>query len=287
MKDQLSIRNPKFPPPSEPAPFFVMLDDFVPLLKASISAEPNSSSFLVSPPKGAACQEHEASLHGDQLPARPDSRPLCPWVSEPSTCLPVSVDDDFAGAADAQRQEAGVRAEHDARAPGRSSPPGQREGVCVRPALLNGAACVRAEWQVSHFSKKIVAGAGKPLVSPPFVAAGLLDLRLLIFPCPQQDSRGRHNKSQLAKRVACGPLTCALKLKVPVGDAPVLTFYLSLGSCPPQGPYTCDFGQHPVAGCDDLTVDWPDHADSGGGLRASLDIVDLRPSSGEGLASSI
>lgn len=287
MKDQLSIRDPKFPPPSEPAPFFVMLDDFVPLLKASISTEPNSSSFLVLPPKGAACQEHEAPPHGDQLPARPGRCPLCPWISEPSTCLPGSVDGGFAGAADAQTQEASLLVQHDDKAPERSAPLGQREGVHVGPALLNGAACVHVEWQVSHFCKKIVAGAGKPLVSPPFVAAGLPDLRLLIFPCPQQGSRGRQKKSQLAKLVACGPFTCALKLKVPIGDAPVLTFYLTLGSCPPQGPYTCDFGEHPVAGCDDIAVDWPEHADSGGSLRASLDIVDLRPSRGEGLVASI
>merc|ERR1712070_1174442 len=120
------------------------------------------------------------------------------------------------------------------------------------------------------------AGIGKPLVSPPFSAAGHSDLRLMVFPDPKNTIGGGNAKkrqSNFVKMVSRGPLHCALRLKLTSGEGE-LKFMLTAGSCR-LGPFTCDPSQQSICGVEsesDLDIDWLGEVGEDGCLSAGLEI---------------
>lgn len=142
---------------------------------------------------------------------------------------------------------------------------GPLEGVTVGEGEVEGKSCVRAEWHIGHISTKLRGCMGRALVSSPFTAAGLEDLRLMI--CPdgkdgaakiRQGPRSRRQKELYAKKVTEGPLDGCLKLKAPTSasDTPQeIEYYLKVGSTR-MGPFKHNFTEETVSGCDDFGVDW-------------------------------
>lgn len=98
----------------------------------------------------------------------------------------------------------------------------------------------------------------------------------MLFPDVQGGAlgQGKQKSQRFGKLISRGPLDCALKLKVPVDDAPVLKFYLTLGSCARRGPFTCDFSEHPIDGCDGFDLDWLQQVDANGSLCVGVEILE-------------
>lgn len=75
---------------------------------------------------------------------------------------------------------------------------------------------------------------GRPLVSPPFAARGLPNLRLMVFPDAREAAKGvrqRERKGLYATMVKKGPVHASLKLKADcLQDATVLRFHLTVGT---------------------------------------------------------
>lgn len=136
---------------------------------------------------------------------------------------------------------------------------GQLEGIQVTEGEVEGQPCEIAEWRIGHLSSKLKGCMGKALVSPPFAAAGLEDVRLMVFPDGKDAAKGPRSKRQkelYAKKVSEGPLDGCLKMKfVPEEGSRVLEYYLSVGS-ERRGPFKHDFGEKNINGCDDFEVDW-------------------------------
>lgn len=142
--------------------------------------------------------------------------------------------------------------------------PGPLEGVTIGDGEVEGKSCVRAEWHIGNLSLKLKGCMGRALVSSPFAAAGLENLRLMI--CAdgkdadklQQGPRNRKQKELYAKKVTEGPLDGCLKLKVPTSasDAPQeIEYYMKAGT-KRMGPFMHNFTENTVSGCDDFEVDW-------------------------------
>jgi len=313
--------SPKYPPPDEPAPLFVALNDLVPSLpshKDSMDTEPRNlilptslleeldccgEGLLGLPPglgQGAAPSDDELVLPPPGLSMPP------PGLAGPRGPLLAGVADETAEAGGLRFSLPGLAAAGDF--PGDLKDPvflpltpkttmpttpvsgctewsltsgdeqlsEQREGIQVSPTVFSGAPCVRAVWRITGFCKKLTAGLGKPLVSPPFVVSGVSDMRLMIFPDVQGGApgQGKQKQSKFGKLLSRGPLNCALKLKVPVNNVPVLKFYLTLGSCARRGPFTCDFSERPVDGCDGFDLDWLQQVDGSGSLRVGVEILE-------------
>ncbi|CAJ1337151.1 unnamed protein product, partial [Effrenium voratum] len=55
-------------------------------------------------------------------------------------------------------------------------------GITVGQVDVWGMTCTRAEWRIEDVREKLQASMGRPLVSPPFAARGLPNLRLMVFP---------------------------------------------------------------------------------------------------------
>lgn len=152
------------------------------------------------------------------------------------------------------------------------------ESVSVGLTSAADAAYIRAEWRVVNFTARMKAGIGKPLVSPPFSAAGHSDLRLLIFPDPKGAIGGGNAKkrqSNFVKMVSKGPLQCALRLKATSGEG-VLSFQLAVGDRH-WGPFTCDLSQQSICGvaCEsDLDIDWLGEVGADGCVSAGLEILE-------------
>lgn len=152
------------------------------------------------------------------------------------------------------------------------------ESVSVGLASDADAAYIRAEWCVVNFTARMKAGIGKPLVSPPFSAAGYEDLRLMVFPDPKGAIGGGNAKkrqSNFVKMVSKGPLQCALRLKATSGEG-VLCFQLTVGDRR-WGPFTCDLSQQSICGvmCEgDLDIDWLGEVGADGCVCAGLEILD-------------
>jgi len=140
---------------------------------------------------------------------------------------------------------------------------GQLEGVTVVDGEVEGSACVRAEWRIGHLSTKLRGCMGRALVSSPFTAAGLEDLRLMICPDGKESQskgpRSRRQKELYAKKVMEGPLDGCLKLKAPnsstEGAPQEIEYYLKVGS-KRMGPIKHKFSESTVSGCEDFGVDW-------------------------------
>lgn len=154
---------------------------------------------------------------------------------------------------------------------------GQLEGVTVAPGEINGMECVKAEWRIGHLSTKLRGCMGRALVSSPFMAAGLEDLRLMICPDGKEATKGprsRRQKELYAKKVMEGPLEGCLKLKAPTSSdvAQEIDYYLKVGS-KRMGPFTHNFAESTVSGCDDFGVDWLKQLEPDFSLTVCIEII--------------
>lgn len=159
---------------------------------------------------------------------------------------------------------------------------GLLEGVTVERRPLDGSEsgseCERAEWRIGNLSTKLKGCMGRALVSRPFSAWGLEDLRLMVFPDGKdvvKGPRSKRQKDQYAKKVTEGPLDGSLKLKVPDCPAPhVLTYYLKVGGVR-KGPFVHNFAESTVNGCSDFGVDWLKQVDGDQRLTVSVEILQV------------
>lgn len=152
------------------------------------------------------------------------------------------------------------------------------ESVIVEHTEINGIPCTRAVWRIVQLRGRLKTSLGKPVVSPPFAISGLDDLRLMVTPDAKgtlEGMRGKSKQSHFAKMLSQGPLECTLKVKVPCTSTPVVKFYLTVGSNCRQGPFTCDFMQHTMHGCNDFDCDWLKQMDDEGCLCVGLEIVEI------------
>jgi len=153
---------------------------------------------------------------------------------------------------------------------------GLLEGVHVTPSTVDGAECESAEWRIGHLSTKLRGCMGRALVSSPFTAWGMEDLRLMVFPESREVSHGprsRRQKELYAKKVSEGPLEGVLKLKVPDCPAPhVLEYYLKIGEIR-KGPFNHNFAESTVNGCVDFGIDWLKQVDADHSLTVGVEIL--------------
>jgi len=152
------------------------------------------------------------------------------------------------------------------------------ESVVVEQTEINGIVCTRAVWRIVQLRGRLKTSLGKPVVSPSFTISGLGDLRLMVTPDAKgtlEGMRGKSKQSHFAKMLSQGPLECTLKVKVPCTSTPVVKFYLTVGPNCRQGPFTCDFMQHTVHGCNDFDCDWLKQVDEEGCLCVGLEIVEI------------
>jgi len=149
---------------------------------------------------------------------------------------------------------------------------------------INGLSFARVEWQIEDVRAKLQASMGRPLVSPPFTILGLPNLRLMVFPDARdlvKNAKSRERKGMYAAMVKKGPLYGALKLKAESLDhATVIQFHLTVGAVR-RGPFTYDFSDSAIHGCDDFCADWLKQInETNGCLRVGIEISlaeDSRP----------
>lgn len=150
-------------------------------------------------------------------------------------------------------------------------------GIRVSPTEVGGESCTRVEWKIDDLRGRLQASMGRPLVSPSFVAVGLPNLRLMVFPDAREavkSARSRERKGMYAAMVKKGPLYGALKLKADCLEcATVVNFFLTCGGVR-RGPFTYDFSEQAIHGCDDFGVDWLKQVeDATGCLRVGVEIL--------------
>mmetsp|Transcript_32747 Transcript_32747/g.78305 ORF Transcript_32747/g.78305 Transcript_32747/m.78305 type:complete len:340 (+) Transcript_32747:65-1084(+) len=136
---------------------------------------------------------------------------------------------------------------------------GHLEGVQISMVCIDGVQLERAEWRIGQVSQKLRGCMGRALVSSPFNAAGLEEIRLMVLPEGKETTKGPRSKRQrelYAKKVQEGPLDGCLKLKVPSCPADCeLQYFLKVGGSR-RGPFRHNFSENTVSGCDDFGVDW-------------------------------
>jgi len=157
-------------------------------------------------------------------------------------------------------------------------------GMWIGPVQVAGTASMRAEWRIEDLRNRLQACMGRPLVSPPFAVCGLPNLRLMVFPDAREavkSARSRERKGMYAAMVKKGPLHGALKLKADCLPLPtVLRFHLTVGAAR-KGPFTYDFSEQAIHGCDDFSVDWLRAVDDGtDNLRVGVEILEIRENRG-------
>lgn len=151
-------------------------------------------------------------------------------------------------------------------------------GIFIGPTEIAHTPCTRVEWRIEDLRGRLQASMGRPLVSPSFAACGLPNLRLMVFPDAREavkSARSRERKGMYAAMVKKGPLYGSLKLKADCLErATVLYFHLTVGTVR-RGPFTYDFAEQAIHGCDDFGVDWLKQVDeSTGGLRVAVEILE-------------
>jgi hypothetical protein len=158
---------------------------------------------------------------------------------------------------------------------------GHLEGVHVAPGTVDGVECEFAEWRIGNLTTKLRGCMGRALVSSPFSAAGLQDLRLMVFPdgkeVTSKGPRTRAQKELYAKKVKEGPIEGCLKFKVPDCTC-VLEYYLRIGGVR-KGPFRHDFSESAVDGCQDFGVDWLKQVGSDQSLTVAVEILSKSGSS--------
>lgn len=159
-------------------------------------------------------------------------------------------------------------------------------GIFLGSVDVLGHKCTRAEWRIDSVRAKLQASMGRPLVSPSFAARGLPNLRLMVLPDPREavkNARNRERKSMYTAMVKKGPLQGSLKLKADcLEHDTVLSFFLTVGTvrC---GPFTYDFSECAIRGCDDFNADWLKQVDDvTGDLCVGVEILDGRVVAGCG-----
>lgn len=154
--------------------------------------------------------------------------------------------------------------------------PGHLDGVQLSSACVDGLDLERAEWRIGQLSQKLRGCMGRALVSSPFTAAGLEDLRLMVFPEGREITKGPRSKRQrelYAKKVNEGPLDGCLKIKVPSCPTNLeLQYFLKVGTSR-KGPFRHNFAENTVSGCDDFGVDWLKQLESDGSLLVCVEFV--------------
>mmetsp|Transcript_52205 Transcript_52205/g.124947 ORF Transcript_52205/g.124947 Transcript_52205/m.124947 type:complete len:305 (+) Transcript_52205:75-989(+) len=139
----------------------------------------------------------------------------------------------------------------------------------------------RVEWRIDDLNGKLQASMARPLVSPPFAAQGLPNLRLMVFPDGREvmkNARSSERKGLYTHMIKKGPLNGALKLKADcLQCATVMTVNLIVGQvC--MGPLVYDFSEQAIHGLDDFGIDWLKQVDkSNGSLTVGIEILDVRP----------
>lgn len=143
--------------------------------------------------------------------------------------------------------------------------------------MLGGACCTRVEWRIEDVRCKLQASMGRPLVSPPFAACGLPNLRLMVSPDAREAAktvRSHERKSLYATMVKKGPVYGSLSLKADCLERDTkLKLYFTVGAvrC---GPLSYDFAVQAIHGCDDFGVDWLKQIEeSTGRLRVAVEIL--------------
>lgn len=153
---------------------------------------------------------------------------------------------------------------------------GPLEGINVTSGVADGMSCEIAEWRIGNLSTKLKGCMGRALVSPPFSAWGLEDLRLMVFPDGKEPLKGPRNRKQkegYTKKVTEGPLDGCLKLKVPECPAPhIIEYFLHVGSMK-CGPFKHNFGESTVNGCSDFGVDWLQEVEQDLSLTVKVEIL--------------
>lgn len=123
---------------------------------------------------------------------------------------------------------------------------GHLEGVQLSGVNVDGMDLQRAEWRIGQLSQKLKGCMGRALVSPPFSAAGLEELRLMVFPEGKETTKGPRSKRQrelYSKKVNEGPLDGCLKLKVPSCPPELeLHYFLKVGGSR-KGPFRRNFAE--------------------------------------------
>eukprot|EP00931_Biecheleriopsis_adriatica_P100895 TRINITY_DN76131_c0_g1_i1.p1 TRINITY_DN76131_c0_g1~~TRINITY_DN76131_c0_g1_i1.p1 ORF type:complete len:383 (+),score=95.34 TRINITY_DN76131_c0_g1_i1:111-1259(+) len=153
-------------------------------------------------------------------------------------------------------------------------------GISIATADVAGSDCTRVEWRIEDLYGKLQASMGRPLVSPPFAALGLPNLRLMVFPDGRdtmKNARSGERKGLYAAMIKKGPLHGALKLKADcLQCATVMTVNLTVGKVR-SGPLVYDFSEQAIHGLDDFGVDWLKQVDkASGSLTVGLEILDVR-----------
>jgi len=162
------------------------------------------------------------------------------------------------------------------------SPPNHAPpGMSVAPAKIAGATCTRVDWRIDDFCGRLQACLVRPLVSLPFSACGLPNLRLMVVPDARgvvKSARCRDRKGLYTNMIRKGPMYASFKLKTDcLAQATVLRFCLTVGSTR-RGPFTNDFSEQAIHGCDDFDVNWLNYVDPRTGvLSAGLEILEVRP----------
>ena len=157
-----------------------------------------------------------------------------------------------------------------------SDDPGHLDGVQLSNASVEGLDLERAEWRIGQLSQKLRGCMGRALVSSPFTAAGLEDLRLMVFPEGKELTKGPRSKRQrelYAKKVNEGPSDGCLKIKVPSCPSELeLQYFLKVGTSR-KGPFRHSFAENTVSGCDDFGVDWLKELEPDGSLLVCVEFV--------------
>mmetsp|Transcript_135615 Transcript_135615/g.270596 ORF Transcript_135615/g.270596 Transcript_135615/m.270596 type:complete len:408 (-) Transcript_135615:60-1283(-) len=160
-------------------------------------------------------------------------------------------------------------------------------GICISRTDVFGASCTRVGWAIDDLRGKLRASMGRALVSPQFDVLGFCNLRLMVFPDARdvlKNTRSRERKGIYSAMITKGPLHGALKLKADCLETVAsLTFYLRVGSIR-RGPFTYDFSDSAIHGCEDFGCDWLLQLDRATeSLHVSIEVLDtcarvVRPS---------
>lgn len=155
-------------------------------------------------------------------------------------------------------------------------PPGLRLALpdCLRVQVKGKA--VRVEWRIDNVKAKFRDSIVRPLVSAQFQAAGLPELRLMVFPNLGSDIGGltmREQKLRYEARIT-EPLSGAVKFKVVTSgvDKLIVKFRLSVGSVW-EGPLEHDFAEHIIHGID-FNCNWLDQM-SNGSLTVGVELIEV------------
>lgn len=148
-----------------------------------------------------------------------------------------------------------------------------KDSLTVQVKEVDGVEVSHAEWRIDNAKAKFKDCVGRPLVSPQFDAGGLSELRLMVSPNLGIDVSGltmREQKARYEARLAEGPLSGALQLKVVTSNGDKIRFSLFVGEIS-QGPLEYDFRDHIIHGAD-FNSNWLDQM-KGGSLVVGVDLL--------------